>query len=432
MRSLKILCMTVLAILAAMPAASAEPACGFEAVLSQHLENAARLLGTRGLPPPPRPDDVAAFGQALKTYLEPGTALLIFGSSGADHCVLLLRRDANARSALLNGSLAEAGQALAQFAEARGIARAAHQRAPRRRGAMAVEEPAAQPGAGAAGALRQLSAIILPEAIREGLADIRHLLIVPSGNIGAVPFSALPLDRAGTVLAERMSFAILPNLLEAAPGYLRITPDYDIEEPETSQAAVLGPALVVGDPDGSGDPDWDFPPLPGARAESQDIAVLYSVKPLTGREATLPAVVDGLALRPRLIYFAAHGIADPGDPLTGSFIKLSGGRLDALTIQRMTLPAVPVFLSACQTGLGLAHDGGIIGLARAFDIAGAGPVLMSLWNIDDAATRSIMTATVRNLEGHPLPEALRLAVVAFRRAHPAQPELWAAFSVFGR
>ena len=404
------------------------------AVLSQHLERSAGLMATRGLPPPPEPDDITAFGNALSSYIAADSALLIFSQTEDDYCALLWQREAEPISTRIAGGRTLVDTALLQFAEARNITGAARQRTPRQRGAVAVDEPMALSSASAPDTLRQLSDILLPETIRDGLSGIRHLLIAPSGNIGTIPFSALPLDTAGTVLAERMSFAILPSLLEAAPGYLRIAQSYEIVQSDEAATPVpaLGPALVIGDPDGGGDPDWDFPPLPGARAEAHDIATLYGVKPLIGAQATLPAVVDRLRRSPRLIYLAAHGIADPDEPLEGSFVKLSDGRLTALAIQQMTLPSVPVFLSACQTGLGLNHEGGIIGLARAFDIAGAGPVMMSLWNIDDEATRAIMASAVRNLARHPLPEALRLAVLEHRKTHPHEPEKWAAFSVFGR
>lgn len=405
-----------------------------EAVLSQHLERSAALMGMRGLPPPPQPEDIAAFASAITADLGSGTALLIFSAQEQDYCAVLLRPDAKPVSVHMADGVAHIDHALAEFAETHGITRTARSRAPQKRGVSIVEEAATPLPQGQPDALRHLSDTLLPEPIRRGLTGVRHLLIAPSGNLGTVPFSALTIDDSGAVLAERMSFAILPSLLEAAPGYVRISADYQIERPaETAPATeVIGPALVIGDPDGGGDPDWEFPPLPGARAEAEDIAALYGTQPLTGQQATLPVVLEGLQRRPRLIYLAAHGVADPDDPLRGSFIKLSDGRLTALAIQQMSLPAVPVFLSACQSGLGLAHDGGIIGLARAFDIAGAGPVTMSLWNIDDQATRTIMYAAVRNFGRQPLPEALRLAIMEYRAAHPGEPEKWAAFSVFGR
>jgi CHAT domain-containing protein len=68
-------------------------------------------------------------------------------------------------------------------------------------------------------------------------------------------------------------------------------------------------------------------------------------------------------------------------------------------------------LSAYQTGLGKVHDAGIIGLARAFQIAGVPRVLMSLWSVDDAATNELMQAFVKHLENDIPAEALRKAML---------------------
>jgi len=87
-------------------------------------------------------------------------------------------------------------------------------------------------------------------------------------------------------------------------------------------------------------------------------------------------------------------------------------------------------LSACQSGLGKTHDAGVIGLARAFQLAGAPRVVMSLWKVEDAATNELMLTFVKRMKDNVPSEALRLAMMEVRQKH-SEPSQWAPFVLFG-
>jgi CHAT domain-containing protein len=97
-----------------------------------------------------------------------------------------------------------------------------------------------------------------------------------------------------------------------------------------------------------------------------------------------------------------------------------------------------VVLSACETGLGEARAGeGVLGLRRAFVRAGAENLVMTLWQVEDAATRRLMTDFYRrHLAGRPvrpaLLEAQRHALAEQRQAgDEPNPFLWAGFVASG-
>src|SRR5437763_1484979 len=91
-----------------------------------------------------------------------------------------------------------------------------------------------------------------------------------------------------------------------------------------------------------------------------------------------------------------------------------------------------VVLSACETGLGEERTGeGVFGMRRAFVVAGAGTLIMSLWNIPDEATKILMETFYEQLqreEGESPADALRAAQLALRTSPQYRhPVYWGTF-----
>jgi CHAT domain-containing protein len=97
-----------------------------------------------------------------------------------------------------------------------------------------------------------------------------------------------------------------------------------------------------------------------------------------------------------------------------------------------------VVLSACDSGSGVVHAGeGILGLRRAFERAGAGTLLLSLWPVQDEAARLWMRALYHaRLGGDATAEAVQQAgreILAARRAAgtSTHPFYWGGFVAAG-
>lgn len=73
-------------------------------------------------------------------------------------------------------------------------------------------------------------------------------------------------------------------------------------------------------------------------------------------------------------------------------------------------------LSACETGKGtIDNNEGVLGLQRAFKTAGVDKLIISLWKVDDKATRLLMEQFYKNyLDGEPIVKALKNAQLYLR------------------
>lgn len=269
--------------------------------------------------------------------------------------------------------------------------------------------------------LRILTSLLTNNKILDELSTAENLIVVPTGAIGIIPFALLKLND-GRFFIDQMTISVAPNLLD-----LVLQKDsewnYDFEN-----------VLVIGNPDYYNEGEWRFPNLLGAEEEAKNIAEIFNTKPLTKSIAKKSEIINK-SRSSSILHIASHGISDPDYPLDKSFIALTPDSSDngfwtTKEIQSDTINAQLVVLSACQTGLGLAHRGGVIGLARAFQKAGTPRVIMSLWNVNDYSAKELMINFSSKLKKMTPAKALQTSMHELREKFP-DPFDWAPFLLFG-
>lgn len=198
----------------------------------------------------------------------------------------------------------------------------------------------------------------------------------------------------------------------------------------------------------------EFEPLPGTLAEIRTIEKLINQNDgktivLEGRHAT-EASLKSQSL-PDIVHLATHGFFISSEnnfvnPLLKSGLVLAGvnkksmednaaedGVLTAFEIASLDLKNTRlVVLSACETGLGEVKNGdGVYGLQRAFKIAEAQYIVISMWKVDDAATMELMTIFYSHLmQTGDVVLAFTTAQKELRRNYPS-PYYWGAFKLIG-
>ncbi len=287
--------------------------------------------------------------------------------------------------------------------------------------------------------------------------EAKALVLALDGSLARLPFAALPIgeqrvlgdDRRVTVVdSGRDVLAWGRNTsAEAGPNYVAGGIDYDAG-PTAGQPSQ---GYVVRLPFGI----LPWKQLEETEGEARAVAASYGVEPKTGIEPR-KGVIKQLR-SPRVLHLATHGFFFPEDwttgirdPLLRSGLALVGcnralqgktllpgvenGVLTAYDVLGLDLEATRlVVLSACETGLGLVvPNEGIFGLRRAFTIAGARAVVLSLWDVEDAPTSMLMTVMTRSLvKGSTAADALADAQTKVRTRYPERPVAWAAFVLAG-
>lgn len=137
--------------------------------------------------------------------------------------------------------------------------------------------------------------------------------------------------------------------------------------------------------------------LPGARHELAELEALFArsaprveFEGIAGASATRTALASLVAdFRPDVMHLAAHGQADPDDPLRSRIFLApndAGDRAD-LTVEWLyanPLQTALAVLSCCETALGhQAPQENVIGIPRALISGGAREVVATLWRVPD-------------------------------------------------
>ncbi|WP_242046234.1 MULTISPECIES: CHAT domain-containing protein [Calothrix] len=258
-----------------------------------------------------------------------------------------------------------------------------------------------------------------------------RIIFIPQGSLFLVPFPALQ-DAQNKYLVEKHTILTAPSI-----QLLDFTRQQKQAQPAKSASLAN---LVVGNPTMPfvslvpGEKPQQLPPLKGAEEEAKAIAPLLNTKAITGSQATETAIAQKMT-QSRIIHLATHGFFDDLRGL-GSAIALApagkdDGLLTAEEILDLKLQAELVVLSACDTGRGKITGDGVIGLSRSFISAGVPSIVVSLWQVPDTPTASLMTEFYQNLsKNHDKAAALRQAMLTTIKTHP-DPVNWAAFTLIG-
>jgi len=288
------------------------------------------------------------------------------------------------------------------------------------------------------------------------LRGVNIVLVSPDSDLARLPLAALPAEGNGRYLIHDYAFVIittpakLPEMLDTAvfgrtdkeANLLLVgNINYDVV-PDPGKA----PAATDNRTDRRGPhvgPPRRFDPLKNAVGEMNGVKQVFlnafpgaAVKSLTCGNASRAAYVKEAPLY-RWQHLVTHGffatlppeLKKPGPRFIGdlmvsagedpglwnpalmsglafaganhpSSLMNGGGVLTALSASETDLRNVDlVMLAACETGLGKVADGegGVLGLQRAFHLAGARSVVASSWRVGDRATHDFSIEFYRNL-----------------------------------
>jgi len=280
--------------------------------------------------------------------------------------------------------------------------------------------------------LERLYQDLLEIPMRDLPATIEHLIVVPAGPLHRLPFGALRQPSQGSPLGIRYRISQVPSMA----AWLHWI-DQEIEPAGRPVLAWIDPE--IGEQD---DPADQRGPVLGrlphaireARAARNYLGGGVQVR-LAG-EATEAEFKRSPFRDFAIVHLGAHAIVnDLHSDLSGILLAAGAGEdglLQVREIVNLDLTGRTVILSACRSASGVTLEGeGVMSLARAFFVAGAGAVVANLWPVRDDEAAAFSTELYRHLgKGDDLATAL-VAARRDRLAAGAPAEAWAGTVLFG-
>ena len=272
----------------------------------------------------------------------------------------------------------------------------------------------------------------------------RDWIISADDALFEAPLAALVTEQKG-----RLRYLIEHHSLRLVPGAWSLDEGHD---------RPAGAWLGVGDPIyNTADARWRTPGrylgrFPNAGANGQLSRLAASAQEiqssaqswgspatvLTGADATLENFEAAAARHPSVIHLATH-VLTPTDRPAQALIAFGLNRagepqfLTTSDVSAMRVPDALVVMTGCATGTGEIQRGaGLIGLTRAWQLAGARAVISTLWAVSDSSG-DIFPAFYRQLHEASPAEALRRSQVEMIASGTwrASPRYWAAYQVTG-
>ena len=261
--------------------------------------------------------------------------------------------------------------------------------------------------------LQQLHQILI-QPIAEFLPNQpeERVIFIPQGSLFLLPFAAL-IDEQGTALIEDHTLSTVPaiQVLELTRQRLQTI------QGKAENILVFGSIY--------------------SQSELLEVAKLFNTEPLIENQATKASILAKMS-QSRIIHTSANQIEinENNNYLMGLVFNSQTTKTpEILTIQDIensTLNAELVVLSGDNTGIGTITSDGVMGLYRAFLVAGTPSIIVSLWNVPEQPTAELMIEFYQQFSHKSdKAQALRQAMLATMKNYP-HPINWAGFILIGQ